>query len=265
MSSRSFLFGPTSRFTAPTSELKGEVDLSGPNAALPIIQWGMHAQIPLGPRISDAAAPHLLEQRARLTPRIAPQSAACLALLSSRDLDGALTLALRYFPSIEASGACTIRQVRVGVGGELQQFVKIRTMRADVRSSAAEIAAHAAAREKTSHADARVTPLGRVLRTFWVDEWPQFLDLLKGKLRIFGIRPCLPVEFLCMPPEMQRLRSKFKPGLINALLGAEVSGACGRAQAEMQYLLAKEKHPWRTDIVYFSRAVYNVLIKGRRG
>ncbi len=62
--------------------------------------------------------------------------------------------------------------------------------------------------------DFRVTSWGRVLRALWIDELPQLLNFFQGDLALVGVRALSQHYFSLYPPEMQKLRLKFKPGLM---------------------------------------------------
>jgi len=58
----------------------------------------------------------------------------------------------------------------------------------------------------------RVTPVGRVLRRYSLDELPQLLNVLRGQMTLVGPRPCLAYEVEFYPPWAQR-RFDVTPGL----------------------------------------------------
>ncbi len=72
-------------------------------------------------------------------------------------------------------------QSRVGLGGESFRMFKLRTMRIP---DALEVA-----RATTSGGDDRITPVGRFLRRFRIDELPQLWHVLKGDMSVVGPRP----------------------------------------------------------------------------
>lgn len=107
--------------------------------------------------------------------------------------------------------------------------------------------------------DFRLTTWGKFMRRYWLDEMPQLLNVLKGEMKLVGIRP-LSKRFLAEYPEdVLKLRFKHKPGCVPpyvALLKQEVQEYI---ESERTYLLEKEKNPYTTDFKYFFKAVYNIL------
>ncbi len=71
-------------------------------------------------------------------------------------------------------------QPRVGLGGKVFRMIKLRTMR---------VADPAARPGATSLHDPRVTPLGRWLRRFRIDEIPQLWNVVTGDMSFIGPRP----------------------------------------------------------------------------
>lgn len=112
-------------------------------------------------------------------------------------------------------------QQRVGLNGKTFSTYKLRTMAHDRRTTrAADLDAYAQGGDgierRVTHksaVDPRVGNVGRLLRTFSIDEIPQLFNVLKGDMSLVGPRPELPmVVDKHYQPWMHR-RHVVKPGL----------------------------------------------------
>jgi len=100
------------------------------------------------------------------------------------------------------SGPIFFRQTRVGHGGTPFEILKFRTMRTS-RSPGLLI---------TGAGDPRVTPVGRVLRRWKVDELPQLVNVLRGEMSFVGPRPEVP-RYVDMFAEQYRELLAVRPGI----------------------------------------------------
>jgi lipopolysaccharide/colanic/teichoic acid biosynthesis glycosyltransferase len=93
-------------------------------------------------------------------------------------------------------GPVLFRQRRVGLHGEEFELRKLRTMRVDAESRIGEVQVLNERRGPLFKVkdDPRVTPVGRILRATSLDELPQLIDVLAGRLSLVGPRPALPSE-----------------------------------------------------------------------
>jgi lipopolysaccharide/colanic/teichoic acid biosynthesis glycosyltransferase len=113
--------------------------------------------------------------------------------------------------------------------------------------------------------DFRLTPWGRVLRRYWLDELPQVINILKGELKLVGIRPVGKRYFQDIPGDLQALRIKQKPGCIPPYVSLNMNSDLKSVHdAERKYLIDKQKSPYITDTMYFIRAVYTILVRKKR-
>jgi len=107
---------------------------------------------------------------------------------------------------ITMGGPAMFVQQRVGLGGEEFRIYKLRTM-AMARSSEPGRA--------TSEGDLRVTPVGRFLRRYRIDELPQLWNVLKGDMSVIGPRPEWTVLSEAYTKELPvyRYRNLVRPGI----------------------------------------------------
>ncbi|MGI5863128.1 MAG: sugar transferase [Myxococcales bacterium] len=115
---------------------------------------------------------------------------------------------------LTSKGPVLFKQVRIGRHGRPFHMLKFRSMVADAEALRARLAAH---NEQSGPVfkmsrDPRITPLGRVLRKFSIDELPQLINVLRGEMSIVGPRPPLPAEVAAYK-SWQRRRLSVSPGL----------------------------------------------------
>jgi len=117
-------------------------------------------------------------------------------------------------------GSAFFVQERVGIDGRPFPCVKFRSMFVDAEAGTGPVWA--------SPEDARVTPLGRILRRFSVDELPQLVNVLMGDMSLVGPRPERPhfvAQFSRLIPRYDR-RHQEKSGVTG---WAQVNGLRGQS------------------------------------
>ena len=114
--------------------------------------------------------------------------------------------------------------------------------------------------------DFRVSEEGRVFRKLFLDELPMLINLLRGDIKLVGVRPLSQHYFSLYTEAMQRRRIKHKPGLLPPFYSEEEKPSTLEdvMVSEMKYLIEYEKHPWKTDVKYFVRILDNLIRKKLR-
>jgi len=105
-------------------------------------------------------------------------------------------------------------QTRVGLNGKTFRFYKFRSMIKDADQKLLEVdnihkRDHVIFKNKE---DPRVTPIGRILRKYSLDELPQFFNVINGSMSVVGPRPALTREVSLYNSTYER-RLNAKPGI----------------------------------------------------
>lgn len=125
-------------------------------------------------------------------------------------------------------------QERVGKNGKVFNIVKFRTMIKNAESGGAVFA--------TTN-DSRITPFGKIMRKSRIDEFPQFINILKGDMAVIGPRPERPVfvnEIAEVMP-FYETRHVIKPGLtgwaqVNYSYGETIEDSLIKLQYDLYYI-----------------------------
>lgn len=169
-----------------------------------------------------------------------------------------LVIALPVIVLLAIGSAITLRawpfftQYRVGRDGELFRFLKVRTLRPEVPGYT----------DKHRLDQSQIPAFCRLLRRLHLDELPQLLLVLQGKMSLVGPRPEMAYLHEQMPPGFAELRTTVRPGCTGIW---QVSEACteliGVAPHYDRYYLAHRT--LRLDVWVLARTVLNMLGVGR--
>jgi lipopolysaccharide/colanic/teichoic acid biosynthesis glycosyltransferase len=113
--------------------------------------------------------------------------------------------------------------------------------------------------------DIRINTMGRIMRKYFIDELPMLLNLIKGEMKLVGVRPLSTQYFGLYSEELQQKRLKFKPGLLPPFY-ADMPHTLNEIQdSEMNYLSQCEQNGVRiTDIKYFFKILKSILFNQAR-
>jgi putative colanic acid biosynthesis UDP-glucose lipid carrier transferase len=149
-----------------------------------------------------------------------------------------LLLLVALLVKLSSPGPAIFRQRRYGLDGREITVYKFRTM--TVTEDGAEV-------RQASRADRRITPIGRILRRYSIDELPQFVNVLQGRMSLVGPRP----HAVAHNEQYRRLikgymvRHKVLPGITGL---AQINGARGETP-KLEEMQARINH----DLEYLRR------------
>jgi exopolysaccharide biosynthesis polyprenyl glycosylphosphotransferase len=114
---------------------------------------------------------------------------------------------------LTSRGPLIFKQVRCGLAGRRFTLYKFRSMVVDAEHRMNEVA-HLNPKNIVTKIpnDPRLTPVGKWLRKFSVDELPQLFNVLRGDMSLVGPRPAIPSE-VAQYERWQRRRLRMRPGL----------------------------------------------------
>lgn len=159
------------------------------------------------PLLTFAAAPH--DEVRLVVKRIIDVALAAAMLVVLLPIMAMVILMIK----ITSRGPAIFQQVRCGLNGRRFVFYKFRSMVENAEELKSSIA-HLNKKEVVFKIpdDPRMTLLGRWLRKFSIDEWPQLWNVLKGDMSLVGPRPAVPEE-VERYQRWQRRRLRMRPGL----------------------------------------------------
>jgi lipopolysaccharide/colanic/teichoic acid biosynthesis glycosyltransferase len=136
------------------------------------------------------------------------------------------------------------------LGGRAFLILKFRTMRTGAETNGAVWAVRR---------DARVTPIGRVMRKYRIDELPQLINVIRGEMNIVGPRPERPSIFsrLCDDIAEYPLRQRARPGItglaqVNQAYDTSIDDVRAKVRYDLQYI---ERQGVAEDLIIMARTV----------
>ncbi len=151
---------------------------------------------------------------------------------------------------MSSPGPALFRQMRVGKQGRCFQLLKFRSM---------QVADHSGPRI-TCQNDRRISPVGRILRKWKLDELPQLFNVLRGDMSMVGPRPDLP-EFCATLRSGQRHVLELRPGVTGAatlVYRNEERLLAGQDSNQLTYFYVNKVYPEkiRLDLEYARKASF---------
>jgi lipopolysaccharide/colanic/teichoic acid biosynthesis glycosyltransferase len=196
-----------------------------------------------------------------------PRAAEAALALAGLAILSPVLLAAAALVAATSSGPVLFRQQRAGRGGRPFTLLKLRTMRTASALDTSE------GSQLTASGDARITPVGRWLRRFKLDEIPQLWNVARGDMALVGPRPEVPRYVDAADPLWQAVLSA-RPGLTDPVtlrLRDEEALLAGAADVESFYrerLLPWKlrgyraylaRRTWATDLAVLGATVLAVL------
>jgi len=174
-----------------------------------------------------------------------------------------LLITVAVMIKMTSAGPVFFRQDRTGLGNKTFEILKFRSMYTD-RCDVSGVA-------QTVAGDARITPIGRVLRKTNIDELPQLINVLRGDMSLVGPRPHVPGMLAAGVPYEELVigyerRHAMRPGITGLAQASGLRGPTTEVEPSVMRV-AKDMEYVRTfsiwlDIRILFRTVVNELLGG---
>jgi putative colanic acid biosynthesis UDP-glucose lipid carrier transferase len=152
---------------------------------------------------------------------------------------------------LKSKGPVLYKTYRLGVTGTPFMMFKFRTMKYDCTAASCD--------QSTVWNDERITPIGKILRRFSIDELPQLLNVLNNDMSVVGPRP----HRLTLNKDFQQkmghymMRHTIKPGITG---WAQVNGWRGPTNTKIQYWGRTLHDLWYIENWNFGLDIYIIFL-----
>jgi exopolysaccharide biosynthesis polyprenyl glycosylphosphotransferase len=165
-----------------------------------------------------------------------------------------LILLTALLVAFTSPGPVLYSQERVGKSNKIFTLLKFRTMRVDAENGTGPVLS-------AGSVDARLTPIGRWLRLFRLDEIPQLLNVLRGEMSLVGPRPERPHfvnQFIARNP-IYAYRHEVRPGItgLAQVHGGYYTDARDKLRFDLFYV---SHHSLLLDISILFQTFRNIII-----
>lgn len=181
-----------------------------------------------------------------------------LALIISSPIMLGVAIAIK----LDDRGPVFFKQTRVGLHGRRFQMYKFRSMVTNAEEVKKKLMQETGQTDRfifKMKDDPRITRVGRFIRRTSLDEFPQFLNVLKGDMSMVGPRPALPKE-VARYGSLYSARLLVKPGITGPW---QISGRSDLTEEQSEYLDVSYIENWSItgDIAILIKTVW-VVIRG---
>ncbi len=190
-------------------------------------------------------------------------------IIAEKEIDERLFFVVQKLktPSFDKSPSYgpIVKFKRTGTNGNIVQVYKFRTMHPYSEYLQEYVFEKNNLKEGGKFRDDfRISSWGKLMRKTWIDELPMVYNWFVGDMKLFGVRPLSKQYLDLYPQDLQNLRKKVKPGLIPPYYADMPKTFDDICESERRYIESFLKNPLRTQVGYFGKAVYNIVVKGAR-
>lgn len=147
----------------------------------------------------------------------------------------------------DSKGPAIFKQVRIGKDGNPFVIYKLRTMYVNPKNPGPSV---------TDVKDKRVTNIGKVLRKFSIDEFPQFLNIIKGDMSLVGPRPIVDLDLLLKNDPDSVIRLVVKPGATLNYRNQKYTNIKNKIKDEKDYV---QNWSTKNDLMILAKIIKKVI------